>query len=236
MCWEHVHEHMYNIYDMTYWTTHHDGNADADAGGRANPISKHLDNDNTIDFPFPDWHDMTRWRDRLSSLSYLGRFGDQVDFAALTVDVQTLEMAQYVGAITEETSLGFEACGAVDEVANDPLLGHHYYYNHDDETDHKRRRECDVRHTNAEGKTMLFLSTVYNATDQLRHRMAWALSQIFNVNEYEILIYPSPVSLLDPCGSSLDKSMASLVFDPFYVCLFRFGVDRVFLQEEWAVW
>ena len=26
ICWQHVHEHEYNVYDFTYWTIQHDGN------------------------------------------------------------------------------------------------------------------------------------------------------------------------------------------------------------------
>jgi hypothetical protein len=183
-CWQHVHPNLYNVHDMNIFALYHDGNALANAEGRANPITKHLALFNTITFPYPSWHDMQRWYDKESEtnsqIRKVGRFGDVVNFATLPVDLQTREMAAYVGAIESITDSGFESCGTVGEVANEPLYGHHYFGSPNSEYIWNAARKLDQPHDIHSSHVMAWSSTVFNAPDQLRHRVAFALYHMFN--------------------------------------------------------
>lgn len=65
-------------------------------------------------------------------MAKVGRFGDTVDFRDLNVDLQTDDMAAFVGAATAGDVLGemvgMDACGSPGEVANDPILGNRYRF------------------------------------------------------------------------------------------------------------
>ena len=76
----------------------------------------------------------------------------------------------------------FEACGSPGEVANVQQMGHRYFFptEEQDEYDWAPLRDS---HDPVDGKVMVWTNVVMKAKDQLRHRMAWALSQIFVLSE-----------------------------------------------------
>jgi len=127
---------------------------------------------------------MQRWYDKESEtnsqIRKVGRFGDVVNFATLPVDLQTREMAAYVGAIESITDSGFESCGTFGEVANEPLYGHHYFGSPNNENVWNAARKLDQPHDIDSSHVMAWSSTVFNAPDQLRHRVAFALYHMFN--------------------------------------------------------
>ena len=51
-CWQHVHPHMHNVYDLSYWVGKHDGNVLVAQSNGANPISK-VAEAGLVDFAFP---------------------------------------------------------------------------------------------------------------------------------------------------------------------------------------
>ena len=124
-CWRHVHPDTYSVYDATIWTVIHDGNVNAKLNKRPNPITAFA-TAGRCDIGFPAWHAMTRWKDRKKHFNYVGRFGDAVTFQSLPVEMQTLPLANYVGAVQTAPEGGFEACGSRAEYQNEPSLGHHY--------------------------------------------------------------------------------------------------------------
>ena len=71
----------------------------------------------------------------------------------------------------------FEACGSPGEVANDPAAANRYQVYLTKEL-LVRGRALDYYHAAASGKGMVWTNVVLTAPDQLRHRVAFGLSQI----------------------------------------------------------
>jgi uncharacterized protein (DUF1501 family)/uncharacterized protein (DUF1800 family) len=180
-CFQHVHPDLYSVRDMSEWVILHDGNDEALAAGMPNPIAKWAEN-GLVNLNFPSNHPMSRFKDRVKYFPLVGRFGDVVDFASLPTVLQTLEMALIVGAADTRSSEGFQACGSPGELANDPMLGNRYYLaNPNDNT--QARRELDWQHDLTDGKSMVWINVILKAPDQLRQRVAWALSQILTMSQ-----------------------------------------------------
>ena len=115
-------------------------------------------------------------------LTYLGRLGDAADFARLPQQLQTPQMAAFVGALAEP--LGYMACGSPGEVANEPSLGHRYgvcmYRSHSYAWPPSPDQQLSYQEN---GKQMVWYMTALTAADQLRQRTAWALAQTFVLSE-----------------------------------------------------
>eukprot|EP00966_Prymnesium_polylepis_P217398 5031588-Prymnesium_polylepis.1 len=93
--------------------------------GGDTPITRVAEVDGATALAYPPLHGMHRWRSNAPRhLSLLGRLGDEIDFVQLPSSVQTVEMANHVGALAAGGTAGFEACGSPGEVANEPHLGH----------------------------------------------------------------------------------------------------------------
>lgn len=115
-------------------------------------------------------------------------FGSKVDFLQLPTETQQYSIGVYLGAILASSSeISYtEACGSFGEVKNNPLFANRYYIAHTSET------ENSINYFEAYNNSMPIdpLSTKYTVwsnialfgKDQLRQRIAWALSQIFVVN------------------------------------------------------
>ena len=194
-CWEHVHPHEYNVYDFTKFTLSHRGTPEAIKAGRPDPIAAFANSntpeDEHFDLIFPPWHTMDRWVSygtRGGHITLMGKHMEYVSFANLHTAVQTEEIATYINATTVAIDGGlFEACGSPGEVQNEVRLGNRYY-------DHCTIQggcsdfaqwaiEPDWNHDRTDGKSMVWQNMAFKADDQLRHRIAWALSQIFVVAE-----------------------------------------------------
>ena len=180
-CWTHSHPHERNVYDASSWVLTHPGNRDAQNNKRRNPIAKAAQQGNH-ELKFPSWHPQNRWDESnlyfMSHFVYLGKWLDDVEFSELPTSVQTREMAAAIGGATEDGDhdLVFEACGSRGEVANEPSNGHSYLYGHfiagiESGLDRGYNYWFD-------GPTNVWQNVVLRADDQLRHRVAFALSQI----------------------------------------------------------
>lgn len=103
-----------------------------------------------------------------------------MDFAELPSYAQQVEVGEALGAlhagVLYEADSAVEACGSPGEVASNPSLGHRYrtYLTPSEKDDD----EPLFPHYSQNGKTMAWNSVVLAAPDQLRHRVAFALSQI----------------------------------------------------------
>lgn len=169
-CWTHSHPDERSVFDFTGWKSRHPGGPDkiaqwAEAG--------------STELQFPSHHPMERWLTYAGGQSQyimkLGVSSATVEFAALPPMAQTPAMAEYVGAIEVSSDmLGLEACGSPAEVENDPQLGNQYHF-----FDNQRSQGMDASNNVEAGKWMVWQNVVHSAPDQLRHRVAWALSQIF---------------------------------------------------------
>ena len=181
-CFTHVHPDTLGVFDASFWVGKHDGNLVAfEASGR-NPISRFAEM-GLHELSFPASHSMSRWQQKRKFLHYVGRFGDDIPFSSLQSELQTLSLAKKVGADTTEGETSFEACGSAGEVSNEPLQTNRYLFGVDTFTGSAGgsifNNQLDFYYHFNEAKSMVWLNVVFKAKDQLRQRMAWALSQIF---------------------------------------------------------
>ena len=170
-CWQHVHSSMLDVRDFTHFSLIHQGNT-----GAFKPITRFA-MDGGTELRFPASHSMNRWgKNGVGAL--LGRLGDTVDFSALPEDVQTLAMAQEFGVLAELDSHGTEVCGSPGEVANRPEYGHRIA---SWISQLNLGTEALFRYYPRSGvaRRMVHTARVLYAPDQLRQRVAWALSQVY---------------------------------------------------------
>ena len=185
-CWQHVQRNEGNVYGFSYWATYHEGNPSFPVSD--NPIARWA-RDGHEYIAIPTSHDMrTRWHETCCKipgrfLPLLGRFGDVVDFAALPAAVRPREMADYLGAslVIAAASDAVQACGSPGEVASEPTLGHRYkvYMGPEEEA----TEEQLYPHGRDNGKMVVWTTVVLSAADQLRQRVAFALSQVLVIGE-----------------------------------------------------
>ena len=144
------------------------------------PIARFADGGSHL-LTFPASHSMDRWRSYSSAtnMPILGRFGDVVNFAELPESVRTTLMAEEFGAAAALNDDAAEACGSPGEVSNAPELGHRYgiYVSRIDRGNEALFRYYSINN----GKSMVHTAQALHAPDQLRQRVAWALSQIYVV-------------------------------------------------------
>ena len=187
-CWTHSNPGEYGVYDASWWVFSHPGNSPRHRRFLTNPIAHVAEADRknlteSVTLTFPSWHPSERWKHGLWAQKQLGGYGDVVDFARLPPEVQGPVMARHLGvAATGNVDDTFEFCGSPGEVANDPLAGAQYALY--DEADMAKvvSTSFDQDHELEEGKAMVWTSVVLSAPDQLRQRVAFALSQIFVVS------------------------------------------------------
>jgi cullin-associated NEDD8-dissociated protein 1 len=166
-CWEHVHPDTYSVRDFNYWAYYHPGGS---------PAIERMAKENSTLFAFPASHPMSRWELHKPKLPYLGRYGDERSFDALPTEVQTMKIARWLGALEDSSHRQILACGSPGEVRNKPELGNHFEFIEAGGYDSK-----EFRHITRIARSMVVLNAAFYAEDQLRQRMAWALSQIFTI-------------------------------------------------------
>jgi cullin-associated NEDD8-dissociated protein 1 len=188
VCWTHVHPDEGNVYDFTEWA-----GPGRHPGGRP-PIATFAESAGSVELVFPSHHGMDRWHTYVNHvdrhIERVGRFGDSVAFGALPAALQTAAALAAARAGSNASVTAFDAgveaeqgaglpCGSAGEVANRPAFGNQY---------HSVTAGWDAagldwaRLYNPEtSKSNVWLNTVLHAPDQLRHRTAWALSQVFSL-------------------------------------------------------
>ena len=148
---------------MTYWVDKH-------PGGAFN-IQKWSQNNGTI-LVYPSLlasqpHGMANWNNNWKKFTYVGRFGDNIKIGDLPNELRTLEVTNYFDN-TERDDSGLRlVCGSPGEVSP--------------------KRNADFRfepytgfqtYATAKNANFVWIMTVLSASDQLRQRVAWALSQV----------------------------------------------------------
>jgi cullin-associated NEDD8-dissociated protein 1 len=169
-CWEHVHPDLYSVRDFNYWAYFHPGGS---------PAIERMAEEGSTMFTFPASHPMSRWELHKPKLPYLGRYGDGVGFDGLPNEVQTLAIARRLGALEDSTHRHHIACGSPGEVRNKPELGHQFEFIEKSWETYNGGK--DFPHISRQARSMVVLNAAFHAEDQLRQRMAWALSQIFTI-------------------------------------------------------
>ncbi|KAI2512165.1 Protein of unknown function (DUF1501) [Fragilaria crotonensis] len=183
-CWRNVHPDHLNVYDFTSWTRSHPGNA-----LNYNPI-KQVALDGLTTLSFPSWHGLERWQANKGRFRLVGRLGDMFNYYTIPPAYRTAAFNIGVGFNpvppvvpnnqTAVSSIAPLVCGSPNEVANDAALGGSDYYGafvtwaqyfsttFDNELFKQRK--------------YVWSSVALEASDQLRQRVAWALSQILVIS------------------------------------------------------
>ena len=172
-CWHNVHPNHGQVYDFTEWLDLHPGGA-----GKISEFAE----SRKVWLTFPSHHDMQQWQDNHDNVLFdMGRFGETIDFYndLANQPLQRLpSVRQYFSSSsmssTGRTGAGVVVCGSPGEVANDLQLGGERLRGsfgiatewNNTGGNHKKDKET------------IWLTTALRAPDQLRQRMAWALSQI----------------------------------------------------------
>jgi hypothetical protein len=178
-CWKNVHPDLLNVYDLTFWTRigAHPGNSI-----NRNPIMEPARDGKTV-LNFPPWHEMSQWATQKEAFGFVGRLGDNVHYYSLPSDLRSEELNDYFGftpdSIQYNDSKGILICGSPYEVANDLDFGGSVGRGAFDS------RNVDFLSTGEvefhKQKRIVWTEISFSAKDQLRQRVAWALSQILVV-------------------------------------------------------
>ena len=188
-CWQHVHPHEYNVYNFDFWVQGHFGNGQARANKRPNPIAKTADIAGSPNVVYPHRTIMSRWHDRVSYHTLIGRYKQRIDFSDLPASLQGEGIVQHFGAVPAgRKDSDFEACGSPGEVANTPVRGAvfpgHLTQPYDFSSQRLDQYTSGSNHKRT--KAAVWANVVHSAPDQLRQRVAWALSQILVITDDSI--------------------------------------------------
>ena len=178
-CYQNVHPDTLSVYDVSLWATDGDDSTILHHPGGPAAIRKWTSS-GVLVFPDWGWHKMERWQmfskmeDRFGKL--IGRKGDSIKFDELPIELQTESLANTLGANKLENVIGNSngvlVCGSQDEVEPDPLKDDYFDLGlYDQDTLDAMYRPRAQRHT-------IWTHHALYANDQLRQRMAWALSQV----------------------------------------------------------
>ena len=110
-CWLNVHQSHLQVFDFTAWVGEHPGGANPITQFSGGPFLK-----------FPSWHGMDRWYGESRDFrSEVGRYGDEIRFDDLPMDLATEDVATELGANEVVQAFGpAVVCGSTHEVRNDP--------------------------------------------------------------------------------------------------------------------
>jgi hypothetical protein len=178
-CYENQHPDNLQVYDFTYWTIHHPGNFNE------NKIKKFADVNKTWVLTYPGWKDMARWHVNKGSFGNLGKLGDNTTLKSLPPALLREDIARTFGGESRTVAAAGSVmvCGSPYEVATEhtaesgPLFkgGFDMYtrYNH-------------TTWGLGEQRESIWIHIALNSPDQLRQRVAFALSQILVVSPNSI--------------------------------------------------
>jgi cullin-associated NEDD8-dissociated protein 1 len=191
VCWQHVHEDEMNVYDFTFWADAHDDPKAAASLKEGSKAVAAFAETGSAEFKWtgsmPLWYATTR--DRRMKIGLLGAFGNNVDFVAIPLDSRVEQIARVVGSEKRGGDASTEVCGSPGEVASDPSLGDTVNMNLASGESGWRQTRNEVFDTRVAQKgesQMVFQNVILSAQDQLRQRVAWALNQIFVIDQSPI--------------------------------------------------
>ena len=173
LCWMQVHPDHLQVFDFTDYAESHQGGEEH--------ITQIAQGGSEI-LNFPSSHDMQQWQILRNSLLNLGTYRQTIEFGQLPFYLQASPsiveafFPSSTDSVPSSNALGKSVvvCGSPGEVANDlskggeTLRGAFSVY-----TDHN-----NTSGDNMEDKETVWIQVALTAQDQLRQRMAWALSQI----------------------------------------------------------
>mmetsp|Transcript_5472 Transcript_5472/g.11291 ORF Transcript_5472/g.11291 Transcript_5472/m.11291 type:complete len:828 (-) Transcript_5472:665-3148(-) len=172
-CFRNTHPNEGDIRDMTYWTapdTHPGNTLDR------NPIKEFHDLHKTSILSYPFHHGMDRWTNNIKWFRYLGKEDDDIFYHELPSDISKAYHTEEI-----ERGTGVVVCGSENEVAKNPVLPNSIFEWHlDGRPKYKSQLEAQNQ------KKSVWRMIALKSHDQLRQRVAWALSQILVVSEQNI--------------------------------------------------
>ena len=214
-CWEHVHPDTLNVYDFTEPSLHFCPLRGLPNAGwyKRNQFSFVAETGSYLlkySGTEKEWESLKKKGVMIDNkyaitLKYVGRLGDSIQFQNLDPDLQTLPMADVLGVKSTASSVAFDACGSRAEVQNNPLRGNTLWFSDvrcKDLRINREHRQLDIFYNTIErGKEYVFPNIVLKSADQLRQRVAWALSQVLVLAEpvcrFSSLTYaPDPILIL----------------------------------------
>ena len=150
---------------MTYWVDKH-------PGGAYN-IQKWSQNNGTY-LIYPSLlerrpHGMANWNNNNHKFTYVGRFGDTLRLGDLPNDLRKDEVLNYFDNTVQGGDTKVLVCGSPGEVANDKTQGFLF--------DSSSNYRTVIRYAGA-SRRYVWIMVALVASDQLRQRSAWALSQV----------------------------------------------------------
>lgn len=165
-CWQNVHESHLQVYDFSAWVTNHPGGPAA--------IQQFAGPSGNYTIAFPAWHDMSRWYGDSSNFrNNAGRLGDRL---VVQIPLQLAQALNLTIVSNPEAPKSMLVCGSPDEVANDPeLLGSFNRGAFDAATLFNRTTGTNALRRQ---KLAVWMEIALQGEDQLRQRVAFALSQI----------------------------------------------------------
>jgi len=191
-CWRHVHPDHMSVYDMTYWTEeNHPGNAVAMSKNKPHPIKKWAEmglgflvfpGKGTMSTtqevnPVPI-HELYRWDTFSPKFLRVGRYGDIINIRDLPNELRTGSVTQHFDELEKGDQSGVLVCGSPNEIANDKTVGFRY--------DAATTFRTGNYHTPGRNREYIWTMVALTAKDQLRQRVAWALSQILVIVKSEV--------------------------------------------------
>jgi cullin-associated NEDD8-dissociated protein 1 len=184
VCWEHVHKNELNVYDFTFWADAHEDKDASEALKEGSKTVAAFAETGSAEFKWTG--SMPLWaatvKDRRMRIGLLGTLDNNVDFLALPLTAQVEQIARLVGSEKKSGDAATEVCGSPGEVANNPTLGDTIEL-HLGTGASLKHQHFDTDVAQHEINAMVWSNVNLNAQDQLRQRMAWALSQVFIVDD-----------------------------------------------------
>jgi len=168
-CWKRVHGDFMSVYDMTYWVDKH-------IGGANNIMKWSQNNGTTLIFPnvHPtnkgSSHSMDRWENNKQKFTFVGRVGDFLKIQDLPNELRTENVTKYFDPPDENDS-GVLVCGSYGEVENTNTQNGFVFDTSGDDF-------STAFYNPGEDKRNVWYMLSLTANDQLRQRVAWALSQV----------------------------------------------------------
>ncbi len=134
---------------------------------------------------FHEWNfHNNRWR---FGDDLIGSYGDEINFDNLPPSAKSTKVvAALGGTLVADSGEVVEVCSSPGEVANSPEAGHQYLLQKYSDAEEEYSDTLDQDHDRWYANHMVWNTVSLNASDQLRQRVAWALSSIFVVTENDI--------------------------------------------------
>merc|ERR1711862_536225 len=117
-------------------------------------------------------HGMANWNNNWKKFTFVGRFGDSLDISDLPTNLRKEEVIDYFDDSKEGDNSKVLVCGSPGEISNDLSQPFQFDANTGFET---------ISWTPGNNRKYVWLMIALKSSDQLRQRVAWALSQILVV-------------------------------------------------------